>query len=130
MKLQQTQKNITYKKEFLINDFKEKLDILEKYSRFSNLENLVLTPAKTNINKHSDIHLEYRIKRKGRTPISIIFKAKYKNKSNKLNSLNPENFKLVKEVENQQNYNVIKPTEEAKKNSKNKLKALKKLLTS
>ena len=128
MKLQlQIQENTEYKKEFLIAEFKEKLDILDKYSRFSNLENLVLKPAKSNINKHSDIQVEYRVKRKAKTPVSIVFKARYKNKSDKLESLQAENFELVKEVESRQNYNTTKPTEEDKKNSKKNLEALKKM---
>ena len=103
MKLQlQIQENTEYKKEFLITEFKEKLDILDKYSRFSNLENLVLKPAKSNINKHSDIQVEYRVKRKAKTPVSIVFKARYKNKSDKLKSLQPESFELMKEVETPQ----------------------------
>lgn len=100
MKLgQQTQENTDYKKEFLITDFKEKLDISDKYKIFAKLELGVLTPAKKNINKHSDIHIEYRVKRKARTPIAIVFKARYKNKKDKLENLQHEKFKLTKESE-------------------------------
>lgn len=110
MKLQkQTKENTEFKKEFEIAEFKEKLDILNKYKEFFNLEKYVLKPAKTNINKHSDIHIEYRVKRKSRTPISILFKARYKNKTDKIKSLQPESFKLTKESEaspNQENNNL------------------------
>jgi plasmid replication initiation protein len=127
MKLQQqTQDNIDFKKEFLITEFKEKLDILDKYSRFSNLENLVLKPAKLNINKHSDIQIEYRVKRKAKTPVSIIFKTRYKNKSDKIKNLQPESFELDKETENSTNYDTTKPTEEDKARSKERLAELKK----
>jgi plasmid replication initiation protein len=103
MKLQlQTQENTEYKKEFLIAEFKEKLDISDKYQIFAKLELGVLKPAKENINKHSDIHIEYKVKRKARTPIAIVFKARYKNKSDKLKSLKPEIFKLVKEIDTPQ----------------------------
>lgn len=113
MKLQlQTQENTEYKKEFLIAEFKEKLDILNKYKVFAELERRVLKPAKENINKHSDIQIEYRVKRKARTPVSIVFKARYKNKSDKLKSLQTESFELVKEVESQPIEHKIAPTEE------------------
>jgi plasmid replication initiation protein len=103
MKLQlQTQENTEYKKEFLIAEFKEKLDISDKYQIFAKLELGVLKPAKENINKYSDIHIEYKVKRKARTPIAIVFKARYKNKSDKLKNLQPENFELVKEIETSQ----------------------------
>jgi plasmid replication initiation protein len=66
------------------------------------LERNVLKLAKENINKHSDIQIEYRVKRKAKTPVSIAFKARYKNKSDKLKNLQPENFELVKEIETPQ----------------------------
>lgn len=98
MKLeQQTQEYTDLKKEFLVNELKEKLDILDKYKVFAELERRVLKPAKLNINKHSDIHIEYRVKRKAKTPVSIVFKARYKNKTDKLKKLQPEDFKLTKE---------------------------------
>ena len=90
------------------------------------LETYVLKPAKLNINKHSDIYIEYKVKRKARTPVSIVFKARYKNKSNNLNNLQPENFKLDKETEKSTNYDTTKPTEEDKARSKERLAELKK----
>jgi plasmid replication initiation protein len=66
MKLELENNEVTgYQKEFLVNEFKEKLDISDKYQIFSKLELGVLKPAKLNINKHSDIHIEYRVKKKG-----------------------------------------------------------------
>ena len=110
MKLeQQTQEYTDLKKEFLVNELKEKLDILDKYKVFAELERRVLKPAKLNINKHSDIQIEYRVKRKAKTPVSIVFKARYKNKTDKLKNLEPESFKLTKESEvspNQENNNL------------------------
>ena len=84
-------KNGEFSKSFKIQDFKERLDIADKYSRFSNLETDVLVRAKENINKHSDIKFSYRVKRKGRTPVSITLIAKYKPNSPRLK---PENFEL------------------------------------
>lgn len=89
-----------FSKSFTIQDFKERLDIADKYKRFNQLEEKVLTTAKNNINKHSDIKFSYRIKRKGRTPVAITLIAKYKIDSP---MLKPENFELVKEVEAPQN---------------------------
>lgn len=100
MKLeQQTQEYTDLKKEFLVNELKEKLDILDKYKVFAELERRVLKPAKLNINKHSDIQIEYRVKRKAKTPVSIVFKARYKNKTDRIKKLQPESFKLTKESE-------------------------------
>ena len=58
-----------------------------------------------------DIHIEYRVKRKAKTPVSIVFKARYKNKTDKLKNLQPESFKLTKESEvspSQENNNLPK----------------------
>jgi plasmid replication initiation protein len=122
MKLQQqTQDNIEYKKEFLVAGLKEKLDILNKYKIFAELERRVLKPAKLNINKHSDIHIEYRVKRRAKTPISIVFKARYKNKSDKTKNLQHENLKSEKEVENKVPQEISKPTEEQTRKTKDNI---------
>jgi len=130
MKLQQqTQDNTEYKKEFLIADFKEKLDISDKYKVFAMLETYVLKTAKLNINKHSDIHIEYRVKRKARTPISIVFTARYKNKSEKHKSLQNENSNLTTMTVNQQINHKMPPTVEETKRSKANLTEIKKMLS-
>lgn len=92
-------KNGEFSKSFIIQDFKERLDIADKYKRFNQLEEKVLITAKNNINKHSDIKFSYKVKRKGRTPVSITLIAKYKPDSPRLK---PENFELVKEIEKPQ----------------------------
>lgn len=104
-----------FSKNFTIQDFKERLDIADKYKRFNQLEEKVLTTAKNNINKHSDIKFSYRVKRKGRTPVSITLIAKYKPDSPRLK---PENFELTKEIETfeeKPNELPIKDSEVAKK---------------
>jgi plasmid replication initiation protein len=116
-------KDSEFSKSFTIQDFKERLDITDKYKEFFNLESRVLVTAKDNINKHSDIKFSYRVKRKGRTPVSITLIAKYK-LDNPM--LKPENFELVKEVESPINYDTTKPTEEDKARSKERLAELKK----
>jgi plasmid replication initiation protein len=114
-----------FSKSFTIQDFKGRLDIADKYKRFNQLEEKVLTTAKNNINKHSDIKFSYRVKRKGRTPVSITLIAKYKPDSPRLK---PENFELVKEIETIATpYGSTEQTEENKKNSKKNLEALKKM---
>jgi plasmid replication initiation protein len=123
MNLRQINKDKEFSKSFTIQDFKERLDIADKYPRFSNLETDVLARAKENINKHSDIKFSYRVKRKGRTPVAITLIAKYKIDSQ---MLKPENFELVKEVETIATpYGSTKQTEEDKKNSKKNLDNLK-----
>ena len=112
-----------FSKSFTIQDFKERLDIADKYPRFSNLETDVLARAKENINKHSDIKFSYRVRRKGRTPIAITLIAKYKIDSP---MLKPENFELVKEIETQKIENKRPPTEEEKARSKERIAELKK----
>jgi plasmid replication initiation protein len=113
-----------FSKSFTIQDFKERLDIADKYLVFAELERNVLVRAKENINKHSDIKFSYRVKRKGRTPVSITLIAKFKAYSPRLK---PENFEILKDTESLRNYNTAKPTEEDKKNSKKNLEALKKM---
>ena len=113
-----------FNKKFTIQDFKERLDIANKYPRFSNLEKDVLLRAKENINKHSDIKFTYRVARKVRTPVSITLLAKYKPNAPQLKA---ENFELTKETENPINMNNTKLTEENKNNSKKNLETLKKM---
>ena len=117
-------KDSEFSKSFTIQDFKERLDIADKYKRFNQLEEKVLTTAKNNINKHSDIKFSYRVKRKGRTPVAITLIAKYKIDNPRLK---PENFELDKEIESPVNYDTTKPTEENKARSKERLAELKKV---
>ncbi len=83
MKLQQQENKAKFFiKDFTIEEFKQRLDISDKYERFSNLEKIVLVAAKENINNHSDIEICYTVKRKGRTPTHIKFTAKFKKNHN------------------------------------------------
>jgi plasmid replication initiation protein len=67
-----------YKQKITVEDFKANLDLESKYSRFNDLERLVLITAQKNINTHSDINMFYKVIRKARTPTHIVFTAKYK----------------------------------------------------
>ena len=73
-----------------IDDIKEKMGLSSKYSRFSNFKTYVLEVAKKEINKHSDIHFSYKIKKLGRTPHEIDFTVTLKNNKAPTNPKNPE----------------------------------------
>ena len=80
-------KNTIHKKrEFELQELKEKLGVKDKYNQFINFETKVLKVAKKEINQISDILIDYKklskgeIKGKGRRPIThieFIFKMKY-----------------------------------------------------
>ena len=89
--------NKNLKKEYSIEEIKQKLGLSDKYPRFANFKTKVLEVAKIQINKHTDIGISYEVKKLGRTPQSIVFKVKYKP--------NAEHFKLEQEAE-------IKPKEQ------------------
>lgn len=64
----------------LISKIKETLEIVEKYSRFSNFKAFVLEPAKREINRHSDIKFNYNVVKQGRTPYEIKFTVSHRKK--------------------------------------------------
>ena len=127
MKLQQIDvPTKVYKKTFTVEEFKIKLDISDKYERFSNLENLVLTPTKNNINKHSDLKMSYKVKRKGRTPISITFTVNYKTKDELVT--NTKAVTPPKEADKTSSIQNIKITAERQEASKKNIEILKKAM--
>lgn len=130
MKLSQiTDKKYSHK--ISIYSFKKNLDISKKYERLYDLKKIVLDRSKLNINKHSDIYINYEIIKIGRTPTDIKFTAKYKkgksptelSKNENLENKNPK-------LENAKNeFSEIKKskplTEEQKKARKEKWKSVK-----
>jgi plasmid replication initiation protein len=76
MKIEQSQS--AYTQTIALENFKENLDISGKYKQLRDLKNNVLEKSKKQINKHSDIHINYEIIKTGRTPTHIKFTAKYK----------------------------------------------------
>lgn len=74
-------KQLKWKFRLEIEDIKEKLELQEKYKRFSNFKAIVLEPAKKEINKHSDINFNYNVIKLGRSPneIEFIISKKQKN---------------------------------------------------
>lgn len=68
----------TFQRSMGVVDLKEKLGLSGKYDVFRDFERGVLMPMQDNINKHSDITMNYTVTRKGRTPTHIKFTAQYK----------------------------------------------------
>ena len=61
-------------------DIRENANLVNKYKQFSDLNKRVLKVAKNDINKNSDINVNYNVKRESKTPISLEITAEYKNK--------------------------------------------------
>jgi len=56
-----------------IEEIKKRLDIQDKYKRFSNLKASILEPARKEINKNSNIRLNYEVIKLSRSPHKIEF---------------------------------------------------------
>ena len=97
MKLSQSD-SVLYSKNVKICDFKKNLNLDGKYKIFRDLRNNVLEKSKLQINKHSDIHINYEIIKTGRTPTYIKFMAKYK--KGKSPDVNLDNHKPQTKIEN------------------------------
>lgn len=85
-----------------IDEVKKRLELTDKYSRFSNFKSFVLEPAKKEINKLSDIKFNYEIIKIGRKPykINFIFSKnsnanKTKSVHNKLSTIILEEAKMI-----------------------------------
>lgn len=63
-----------------IEDLKHHLDISEKYKKFSDMKKRVLEHARKEINKHSDITVNYEVIKLGRSPHTIKFTVTRKNR--------------------------------------------------
>ena len=72
---------VSYLHQTSVNALKDNLSIQGKYLVFAELKRNVIDRAKTQINKHSDINLDYQVIKTGRTPTHIKFIAKYKKKA-------------------------------------------------
>lgn len=71
-----------------IEEIKDRLELKDKYKRFSNFKASVLEPAKKEINKYSDIKFNYQVIKLGRSPNDIEFTVSRKNQSRSLPALN------------------------------------------
>ena len=69
--------SLRYKKifEVSVEELKKRVDA-EKYKSFGNFHSRVLKPAVYDINDYTDINVEYKLKKSGKTIISIIFKIR------------------------------------------------------
>lgn len=68
--------SMKYKKifEVPVDELKKRIDA-EKYEAFGNFHSRVLKPAVYDINDYTDINIEYKMKKSGKTITSIIFKV-------------------------------------------------------
>lgn len=64
----------------IISDLKHNLDISSKYKKFSDLKKRVLEHARKEINRHSDITINYEVIKLGRSPHAVKFTVTRKNK--------------------------------------------------
>lgn len=76
---EKTKNTITF--ETAIIDLKQRLMLENKYKIFRDFNSRVLKKAKEEINKHSDIEIDYAVVKKGRSPDKIKFFAFKKNKT-------------------------------------------------
>ena len=90
-----------------IEDLKNHFDIQDKYKYFFNFKARVLEQAKRDINKHSDIKFNYKVKKLGRSPHEIEFTVSRKPKllagqpkltEYKPKELSPEVFEKAKQI--------------------------------
>lgn len=92
-------KNLNYwAKEISIQKLRKNLDLTKKYSIFRDLRLHVLSKAQFDINQHSDILMDFEIKKTGRTPTSIIFKVKRKTDKGILKNKQKTSSKLEKSL--------------------------------
>ena len=61
-----------------IDELKKLMGLSEKYSKFAHFKQYVLEVSKSQINKHTDIRINYEIIKTGRTPTQLKFTAQYK----------------------------------------------------
>ena len=113
----QLQLHSPFSKKMSIESLREKIALESKYASFKDLERRVLKGAQTNINKHSNITLNYDIIRggvKGRTPTHILFKAKFKAKKDAKLGTHEEQKELQIEQAQEAEKVVISPEQQAR----------------
>jgi plasmid replication initiation protein len=77
-KMKLSQNDFIFNKTIAVDKLRQNLDLSKKYSIFRDLKIFVLDKAKAQINKHSDIRVNYEVIKTGRTPTHIKFTAQYK----------------------------------------------------
>lgn len=87
------------KRKFEVNALKEFLGIGDKYRRFSNFESRILKIAKKEINKHTDIDIDYKKIKRGRRITHIKFSIRP--------SVVDEKIKVLETLYDDEEYQVI-----------------------
>ena len=111
-----------------VKELKNLMGLNKKYSFFCDFKKHVLCISKSQVNKHSDININYEIIKTGRTPTHIKFSAKYKKNQSQAEFI--EDQKPQPKVKNLKNTisNVAShqlPTEEQLKLRKEKWQSVK-----
>ena len=91
MKLSKINTQTKYKQAISIEVFKKNIGIEKKYSLTSDIKRFILETAKKQINKHSDIKINYELTKTGRSFTHITFTAERKKPKTKI-----ENHKTIK----------------------------------
>lgn len=82
MKLKRT-KGLSHKTEINISMLRNKMELNDKYPRFIDFNKKVITPAVDDINKHSDLSVDFIINRLGRKPVSLNFDVAFRSVNTK-----------------------------------------------
>jgi len=69
--------------EVFIPTLRDRLMLGDKYTRINDLQKKVIQPAITDINSHSNLKLSYKMVKKGRKFISVVFSFSVKDRSNR-----------------------------------------------
>lgn len=108
-------------KRIKIIELKEILGLIDNYDRFADFKIRVLEPAKKQINKHSDIRINYEVVKDGRVPHLIKFTAWYKkettvkkDKNTALGTNEIQNELVIEECIDKKTINNSSPVEKEK----------------
>ena len=69
--------------EYSIDELRERLDLGNKYGRWADLKRNVVDLAVDEINTHSNINVEYGLRKRGRSVVGLMFNFTTSNKRNK-----------------------------------------------
>ena len=128
MQLSKINTQLKYKQTISIETFKKNLNIERKYNLNADLRLKVLEPSKKQINKHSDIKINYELIKTGRSFTHIAFTAE--RRKTKIKIENPKIIEhkplLIKNNSNAKQHKIVTP--EHKKSAKKHIDLLKKNL--
>ena len=110
-------------KKFDIAELKNLMGLSDKYQRFFQFKGRVLEVAKAQINKHTDLRINYEIIKNGRTPSYIKFNAQYK-KGQEPNSIEDQREMDFPNQEKTDKAKPVEPTDAQRAKRKADLKTL------